>query len=92
MDALTRVPAPINEPIRQYAPGSAGREELEAALADLASAPLELTTAIGGKRAMASGERVEIVQPHARHHVLGTTANATRDERIAWWRAVKAAA
>ena len=29
MDAVTQVPAPINEPVRQYAPGSAERSELE---------------------------------------------------------------
>jgi 1-pyrroline-5-carboxylate dehydrogenase len=83
MDAVTRVPEPTNEPIKQYAPGSPERVDLQAALADLASTPIDLTTAVGGKRAMASGERIEVVQPHARHHVLGTTANATRDDAAA---------
>ena len=53
MDAVTRTPEPINEPILQYPPGSAERGELEAALKDLASSPHELTSAIGGKRVMA---------------------------------------
>ena len=80
MDAVTRVPEPVNEPILQYAPGSAERADLEAALKDLAGSPRELTATIGGRRRMASGERVDIVQPHARHHVLGTTANGTADD------------
>jgi 1-pyrroline-5-carboxylate dehydrogenase len=80
MDAVTRVPEPVNEPILQYAPGSAERADLEAALKDLAATPRELTATIGGRRRMASGERVDIVQPHARHHVLGTTANGTADD------------
>ena len=80
MDAVTRVPEPVNEPILQYAPGSAERADLEAALKDLAAAPRELTATVGGRRRMASGERVDIVQPHARHHVLGTTANGTADD------------
>ena len=80
MDAVTRVPEPVNEPILQYAPGSAERADLEAALKDLAASPRELTATIGGRRRMASGERVDIVQPHARHHVLGTTANGTADD------------
>ena len=80
MDAVTRVPEPVNEPILQYAPGSAERADLEAALKALAAAPRELTATVGGRRRMASGERVDIVQPHARHHVLGTTANGTADD------------
>ena len=80
MDAVTRVPEPVNEPILQYAPGSAERADLETALKDLAATPRELTATIGGHRRMASGERVDIVQPHARHHVLGTTANGTADD------------
>ncbi len=92
MDAVTRVPEPINEQILQYAPGSAERARLEAALADLASSPLELTSAIGGKRAMASGQRVDIVQPHARQHVLGTTAYATATDAAAAVAAAGAAA
>ena len=92
MDAVTAVPVPINEPIRQYAPGSAERADLEAALRDLASAPLDLTSAIGGKRVMASGERMDVVQPHARRHVLGTTANGTRQDGAAAIAAAQAAA
>ncbi len=76
----------------QYAPGSAERTRLEGALADLASSPLDLTSAIGGKRVMASGERVDIVQPHARHHVLGTTANATTADAASAVAAASAAA
>ncbi len=92
MDAVTRTPEPINEPILQYAPGSAERGELEAALKDLASSPRELTSAIGGKRVMASGDRLDIVQPHAHHHVLGTTAIGTREDAAAAVAAAGAAA
>jgi len=92
MDAVSTVPVPVNEPIHQYPPGSAERTSLEAALRDLASAPLELTASIGGKRVMASGDRVDLVQPHARHHVLGTTANATGEDAAAAVAAARAAA
>ena len=37
MDAITRVPAPLNEPVLTYAPGSAERAALEARLAELAA-------------------------------------------------------
>ena len=36
MDAVTRVPAPRNEPVLTYAPGSAERAALEARLPELA--------------------------------------------------------
>ncbi len=80
MDAVTHVPVPVNEPNLTYAPGSAERAELETTLADLAATPLELTCAIGGKRVMGSGSRLDIVEPHARAHVLGVTADATQDD------------
>ncbi len=80
MDAVTRVPVPVNEPNLTYAPGSPERAELEEALSDLAGAGPELTNAIGGRRSMASGASVDVVQPHARHQVLGVTADCTHDD------------
>ena len=92
MDAVTRVPLPSNEPIAQYAPGSAERASLVAALDALSSSPLELTSAIGDKRIMASGAWVDVVQPHARRHVLGTTADSTHADATAAVAAAKSAA
>ena len=78
MDAVTHVPVPVNEPNLTYAPGTPERAELQTRLTDLAATPLELTCAIGGKRVMASGARLDVVEPHARAHVLGVTADATQ--------------
>ena len=36
MDAVTQVPAPVNEPVHTYAPGSPERARLEAKLKELA--------------------------------------------------------
>ena len=44
------------------------------ALAELAGQQIELTCSIGGKRVMARRDRIDVPQPHARRHVLGTTA------------------
>ena len=88
LDATTVVPAPVNEPIRQYAPGSPERISLEARLKELASEPLDLTTTVDGRQAMASGERIEVVQPHRHAAVLGATAEASEQE---WQDAVEAA-
>ncbi|MET0764053.1 MAG: L-glutamate gamma-semialdehyde dehydrogenase [Blastococcus sp.] len=77
MDAVTRVPAPHNEPVLTYAPGSAERAALEARLPELTDQGLELTSTIGGRQRMAAGEKFEVVQPHRHAAVLGTSAQAT---------------
>ncbi|KAA2261327.1 L-glutamate gamma-semialdehyde dehydrogenase [Solihabitans fulvus] len=80
MDAVTRVPSPVNEPVLNYAPGSHERAELERSLTDLAKEPVELTMTIGGEQRMGGGERVDVVQPHNHRAVLGTLAGATQDD------------
>jgi 1-pyrroline-5-carboxylate dehydrogenase len=77
MDAVTKVPVPHNEPVRQYQPGSADRAVLESKLKDLAGQHTELTMTIGGRPVMGSGERVSVVEPHNFRRVLGEFGNAT---------------
>jgi 1-pyrroline-5-carboxylate dehydrogenase len=77
MDAITSPPAPVNEPVRSYAPGSPERAGLAAALDDLSSNPAELTMTIGGTHRMAGGAPVSVVAPHEHKLVLGETAQAT---------------
>ena len=60
MDAVTQVPAPVNEPVLGYAPGTPERDELQARLGELAAAPVELTSTIGGRQRMAAGDRFEM--------------------------------
>jgi 1-pyrroline-5-carboxylate dehydrogenase len=92
MDAVTRVPAPHNEPVLTYAPGSAERAALEARLQELAGSPVELSSTIGGRQRMASGEKFEVVQPHRHAAVLGTSASATHADAQDAVRAAKDAA
>jgi 1-pyrroline-5-carboxylate dehydrogenase len=80
MDAVSHVPAPANETPLDYAPGSAERAALQAALADLGDQHLELPHTIAGKRVMGGGKEIEVRQPHARRKVLGTMRNATVDD------------
>ena len=77
MDAVSRVPVPANEPVRQYAPGSPERAALESKIKELAGQQAELTMTIGGIHKMGQAETIEVVEPHNRHHVLGTLGNAT---------------
>src|SRR5689334_11578122 len=92
MDAVTRVPAPRNEPVLNYAPGSPERAQLELRLGELAESPFELTATIGGQQRMPGGQEFEVVQPHRHTAVLGRSAHATRPDAEAAVRAAKDAA
>ncbi|KPC81625.1 L-glutamate gamma-semialdehyde dehydrogenase [Streptomyces sp. NRRL S-4] len=80
MDAVTQVPAPVNEPVHSYAPGTAERARLEAKLKELSQNPIDLPMTIGGEKRMGGGERVEVVQPHNHKAVIGTFAGATEQD------------
>jgi 1-pyrroline-5-carboxylate dehydrogenase len=77
MDAVSRVPAPANEPVRQYAPGSHERAALESKIKELSGQQAELTMTINGQQQMGRGDRIDTVQPHNHRHVLGFMNNAT---------------
>ena len=83
MDAVTRPPAPVNEPQLTYAPGTPERDELMAELARQKSEKVELPATIGGRRRMPSGPEIRVVQPHDHQHVLGVTRAATRADTTA---------
>ena len=80
MDAITTTPMPRNEPVRDYAPGTPERTGLQTALAELGSQHHELTVTIDGHQHVAGGARFDVVAPHDHGHVLGTGANATRED------------
>ncbi|WP_328614921.1 L-glutamate gamma-semialdehyde dehydrogenase [Amycolatopsis sp. NBC_00355] len=81
MDAVTQTPAPKNETVLTYAPGSAERAELEGALKRLGQAePVDLTVTVGGEQRPGGGEKIDVVQPHNRRHVLGTIHSATQQD------------
>jgi 1-pyrroline-5-carboxylate dehydrogenase len=92
MDAVTKVPIPVNEPIKGYAPGSPERAELESTLKRLASEPRDLMMTIGGEKRFGAGESMDVVQPHNRHHVLGSLRGATHEDARAAVDAAMAAA
>ena len=66
-------PAPVNEPIKAYAPGSPEREELQARLRQMEGERIRIPMVIGGKD-VDSGETYEAVMPHKKSHVLADVA------------------
>jgi 1-pyrroline-5-carboxylate dehydrogenase len=67
--AIFRPPAPRNEPINDYAPGSPQRESLQRRIQQMRDERLEIPMVIGGKD-VTTGELKQAVMPHDKEHVL----------------------
>lgn len=66
---IGRVPPPVNEAPRRYAPGTAERHALKSRLAELAGERIEIPVIVGG-RAIRTGTLAHVVMPHDHRHVL----------------------
>ena len=64
-----RVPQPVNDPNKSYAPGSPERAELKARLKTMAAETLDIPLVIGGKE-IRTGKTAKSVMPHNHKHVL----------------------
>ena len=58
-----RVPVPVNEPIRSYAPGTAERKALKQKLEAMSAEKIEIPIIIGGKE-VRTGDIGTQVMPH----------------------------
>lgn len=65
-----RVPQPVNEPVKSYAPGSPERAALKDRLRSMSSERVDIPLIIGGEE-VHSGTVVDSVMPHNHRHVLG---------------------
>jgi 1-pyrroline-5-carboxylate dehydrogenase len=83
-----RVPIPINEPIRSYAPATSERQALKDKLAAMSAEKIEIPIIIGGKE-IRTGNTGTQVMPHRHAHVLATWHKAGAREVE---QAIKAAA
>jgi 1-pyrroline-5-carboxylate dehydrogenase len=66
---IFKVPHPVNEPVKGYAPGSPERTSLSAKLKELAGQKIEIPLIIGGKE-VRTGKMGKAVMPHEHGHVL----------------------
>src|SRR3954470_5725120 len=92
MDAVTTPPAPINETVLSYAPGTPEREALQGEIAKLERKQRDLKAHIGGRRKAGGGAEIKVVQPHDHQHVLGVLKNSTQADTKAAVKAAKEAA
>src|SRR6187200_13943 len=73
-----RIPPPINEPNRTYAPGTPERASLKARLKTMASEKIVMPLFIGGKE-IKTGSCGQMVMPHDHRHVLGEYHKASEE-------------
>ncbi len=67
---IFKVPQPINEPVKSYAPGSPERAELKAALEKGRSQEVDIPQYIGGEEIF-TDKKHKVTPPHDHQHVLG---------------------
>ena len=70
MSGFFRVPPPVNEPVKSYAPGSAERKELLQTYQDLKAQQLDIPMYIGSQH-VRSNNKQPLTMPHDHQHVLG---------------------
>jgi 1-pyrroline-5-carboxylate dehydrogenase len=85
-----RIPAPVNELIRSYAPGSPERASLKARLAEMAGTTIDMPMVIGGKE-VRTGATARSVMPHDHQHVVGTYHKASEAQVLQAVEAARAA-
>ena len=76
-NAFFEVPVAVNEEIKSYAPGSAEKKELKAALKKMKSTKVDIPMHIGGEKVFTKN-KVEIRPPHELKHVLGHFNKGTK--------------
>jgi 1-pyrroline-5-carboxylate dehydrogenase len=71
-------PAPYNEPVLSYTPGSPERKELKEAISSFRSKETDIPMFIGGKQ-VRTDDKISIRPPHDHQHILGYYHNGTGD-------------
>jgi 1-pyrroline-5-carboxylate dehydrogenase len=89
-NARPRIPAPRNEPVLSYAPGTPERAALQAKLAELSASEIEIPLVIGG-REVRTGRVAEVRVPHRHAQRLARCHEAGRAEVQAAIEAAQAA-
>ena len=74
-----KVPVPINEPIKDYAPNSKEKKSLVAKINELSSMKVEIPIIIDGKE-IKTGNTGNCVKPYDHAHILGTYHKAGEEE------------
>ncbi|MBD1427995.1 MULTISPECIES: L-glutamate gamma-semialdehyde dehydrogenase [Sphingobacterium] len=71
------VPAPVNEPVYTYAPGTKERALLKAAIAEARAQEIDVPMYIGGAE-VRTENKAKLTPPHDHQHVLGYYSQGTK--------------
>ena len=77
MSSVPNIPVPHNEPVLNYAPGSAERDALKRALQTMAGEVADIPVVIGGKEHRGKAT-TEVRSPHQHAHLLAQVHKADR--------------
>ncbi len=72
------VPAPVNEPVYAYAPGTKERALLRQAIQDARGQEIDVPMYIGGKE-VRTEKKVKLTPPHDHKHILGYYSQGTKE-------------
>lgn len=78
LNGYYNIPAPVNEPVKAYAPGSAERAELQKALAAARATVKDIPMIIGGQ-AVTTASKKALTPPHDHKHILGYFSEGDED-------------
>jgi 1-pyrroline-5-carboxylate dehydrogenase len=79
VNGFRRVPPPVNEPVKSYAPGSPEKAELKARLAAMSKECADIPAVIGGKE-VRTGDLVDVRSPHNHQQVIGRFHRARKED------------
>jgi 1-pyrroline-5-carboxylate dehydrogenase len=71
MNQIVKIPTAVNEPVRNYAPGTAETQNLKRKIQELKSTEVDIPMYIGGKEVFTT-EKVSMHPPHETSYNLGT--------------------
>jgi 1-pyrroline-5-carboxylate dehydrogenase len=77
MSGFPNIPAPRNEPVLSYGPGTPERAALKAAIGSVGAHQTEIPVVVGG-REIRTGNTQDVVSPHCHHRVLARAHQADR--------------
>ena len=92
MNANTKVPTPINEPVRTYEPGAHETVALANEFHAMRSVQREIPLVIDGKAVKGHGKAFNVVEPHNHKHILATAHGASETDVVDAITAAKSAA
>src|SRR5437879_81774 len=89
-NAFFKIPTPVNEPVKSYAPGSPERAALKSALEDMNSSTMDIPMYIGGNE-VRSDRKLPVNPPHNIGKTVGHFYKSNKEHVLDAIKAARAA-